>query len=136
MNDPDEQTEQIIAARLWKLCDTTWALNLFGTLKAADVLRYEPISDFVAGDERSDEAAWHFGRVRHFYDRIRNGLTVDPIDVDNRCVHGHIYPIPVVLDGHHRLVAATLARKRLAARYSGRIDLLDYLTGKRSRPPE
>jgi len=48
----------------------------------------------------------------------------------------HIYPIPILNDGHHRLVAYRLTKRRtIPAYYSGRVDLLEYLKGDRARKP-
>ena len=61
----------------------------------------------------------------------------EPIIIDNCCFNGHITPQPVVIDGHHRLIAADLfGLKIIRVSYSGRIDLLRYLEGKRKTCPQ
>jgi hypothetical protein len=56
--------------------------------------------------------------------------------VDNVVNAGLIYPVPVLLDGHHRFAAYVLSRRRyVPAAYGGRVDLLHYLEGKRSTMP-
>jgi hypothetical protein len=42
----------------------------------------------------------------------------------------------MLLDGHHRLCGACLSfQEWVPALYSGRLDLLNYLTGKRKTAP-
>ena len=80
--------------------------------------------------------AWDYGRIRHFYERLLSGDTLDAIEVDNECNWGRILPIPVLLDGHHRLAASRLAGAPVIfVSYGGRLDLLRYLTGKRKTCP-
>ena len=80
--------------------------------------------------------AWDYGRIRHFYERLLAGETLEPIEVDNKCDFGHIYPEPVLLDGHHRLAASHLAGAPIIlVNYGGRLDLLRWLTGKRKTYP-
>lgn len=60
----------------------------------------------------------------------------DPLQMDNDCFNGCIYPIPVILDGWHRFFAHRfLGMDKIPVSYSGRIDLLRYLTGKRKTAP-
>lgn len=101
---------------------------------------YEPVTDYVDEWSRPCDGAcltaWDFGRVRFFCDEIRAGREFDPIEVDNRCCGPCIYPEPIVVDGHHRLVATKLCGiETIRAYYSGRVDLLEYLTGERSEAP-
>lgn len=108
------------------------------TLTRERLLQAEPVSGFVGDDDRHGlDVSWHVGRVRHFYDRLVLGAALEPITVDNVCSGGKVYPQAVVVDGHHRLIAAKLFRaKTVPASYSGRVDLLDYLTGKRPKAPQ
>lgn len=63
-------------------------------------------------------------------------MQLEAIDIDNRCDYGHIYPEPVLLDGHHRLAASHLASASIIlANYGGRVDLLRYLIGARKSCP-
>lgn len=79
---------------------------------------------------------YHRRRIRYFVDLLRAGEELNPISVDNVCSDRHIYPIPVLLDGHHRLIASILEkRKTILAHYGGRVDLLRYLEGKRKSLP-
>lgn len=76
---------------------------------------------------------WNIGRVAFFIRELESGRRIDPIEVDSDT----IYCGPVVLDGYHRLCATILAGvKTIKADFSGRMDVLDYLTGKRKYPPE
>lgn len=81
-------------------------------------------------------AFYHRGRVLHFAEVLAAGEEVDPISVDCECDRHNIYPVPVLLDGYHRLAGAVLAgAENLPAVYGGRVDLLNYLTGKRRNRP-
>lgn len=80
--------------------------------------------------------SWHLGRVRYFVEELERGAGLTPIVVDNLCSNGRIYPEPIVIDGHHRLIASKLTGAPIIlAEYSGRIDLLRYLTGHRKTCP-
>jgi hypothetical protein len=114
------------------------------------VLRYPPEEEYVEEADRSyphpwqsrlmrerHQYAWHWGRIRYFYEMLRSGEALDPIVLDNKCANGHVYPILVLVDGHHRLCAADLAEAQtIPVLYSGRVDLLKWLEGKRAKRPE
>ena len=71
--------------------------------------------------------------MRFFYEEIRAGQKLDPIVIDNDWT---LSPYPIIDDGHHRLAAHHIAGCRIIrAWYGGRVDLLDYLTGKRKTRP-
>lgn len=126
----------IIARRLWRLYRSTWAGNLYEGLTLRKLRTVPPVSLYTDEYTRPDDDAWHLGRVRYFFEKLSAGEPVDAISVDNQCHSGQILPVPVVIDGHHRLIAAVKAGVRIPAHYSGRVDLLEYLTGTRRRPPE
>jgi hypothetical protein len=103
------------------------------------LLTYRTQPDYVSDLERTRKQpprAWDYGRIRHFYERLLADETLDAIEVDNMCNFGRIYPVPVLLDGHHRLAASHLAGTPIIlVSYGGRIDLLRYLTGERKTCP-
>jgi hypothetical protein len=105
----------------------------------AKLLMYRAQSVYVsdlARTRKQPTRAWDYGRVRYFYERLLAGETLDAIEVDNECDFGRIYPVPVLLDGHHRLAASHLAGTPIIlASYGGRVDLLRYLTGARKTCP-
>jgi hypothetical protein len=105
----------------------------------ARLLTYPSQPDYVDDVKRSRKPptrAWDYGRIRHFYERCLAGEKLDAIKVDNECNFGHIYPVPILLDGHHRLAASHLAGTTIIlVSYSGRLDLLRYLTGARKTCP-
>lgn len=78
---------------------------------------------------RKEAAERHAARVRYF---VRNPRRISPIKIDNVCNGPLVYPIPMIVDGWHRLLACrVLGRTHVRAFYSGRIDLLEYLKGTR-----
>ncbi len=79
---------------------------------------------------------YHYPRIRTLMDDLNSGPAFAPISLDNYCSNGQVFPEVVLCDGHHRLCAADLAGSAsILATYSGRLDLLDYLTGKRFTRP-
>lgn len=80
---------------------------------------------------------YHYGRIRYFIQKLNDGEKLEPISMDNMCGSNYIYPEPIVIDGHHRLCAAEIANsKKIPAIYNGRIDLLNYLKGRRKTCPQ
>lgn len=125
--------------RLWTLYTwPEWNLPMQG-MTIEKLLTYRVQPNYVSEEARTRKQptrAWDYGRIRYFYERLLVGDALDAIEVDNICDHGHIYPEPVVLDGHHRLAASHLAGARIIlASYGGRVDLLQYLTGARKTCP-
>jgi len=97
----------------------------------------ELVADWVKIVDRSDE--WHVARIIYF---INNPYEIRDIWVDNKCYHGRypgtsrILPIPFITDGHHRYRAvAYLGLDKFHCQYSGRMDLLAYLTGENDVKP-
>lgn len=117
---------------------------VFSKMTLRSIRRYTPVAKHMDEIERSDPAlfntskvvAYDHGRVRYFADQLNLGVELDPIEIDNDCGHQCIYPVPLVLDGHHRLWAYNLVgREHIPATYGGRLDVLDYLTGRRAQLP-
>ena len=79
--------------------------------------------------------AWERGRIRYFMALYETGQHVDPIELDWKW--GQFAPVSLVLlDGHHRLCAASLVKlTRIPVSYGGPVDFLDYLTGERRSVP-
>ena len=132
-------TDKVIVERLWSLYAwPEWNLPMRG-MTVEKILTYCAQPDYVSDEARTRKRpsrAWDYGRIRFFYEQCLAGVTLDAIEVDNVCGHGHIYPEPTVLDGHHRLAASHLAGARvILASYGGRVDLLRYLTGARKTCP-
>lgn len=51
----------------------------------------------------SKSTEWHIGRILYF---IKNPDEIRDIEVDNICNGNYICPIPVIVDGNHRFMAA------------------------------
>lgn len=141
--EEDDTPILVLTARLFKAYDFVWPAT-FTRMTLRSIRRYAPVAEFMAEVERSDPdlfntpkiIAYDYGRVRHFVSQLIDGAQLDPIDVDNDCADRVIYPRPIVVDGHHRLWAYRLARRRyIPVNYAGRLDVLDYLKGLRPKPP-
>lgn len=135
MNSPSK----VIVERLWSLYAWPERNLPMRSMTIEKLLTYPSQPEYVcdmARTRKQPRRAWDYGRIRHFYEQLLAGVTLDAIEVDNECDHGNIYPEPVVLDGHHRLAASHLAGARIIlASYGGRLDLLRYLTGARKTCP-
>ena len=127
----------ILVDRFWDLYTQYWPSHFLVKLTVEKLVKYKAQPKYVSDDARTwkqPSRAWDIGRVRFFYEELLAGKTVDPIMIDNVCEGGNVEPS--LLDGHHRLVASRLARvPTIPADYSGRVDLLNYLTGKRKTCP-
>jgi hypothetical protein len=143
LDDGGDRVDHLIVRRLIKLYNYWVVKSIYINVRLREVRKHKPVTEYVLEADRPDFAtnhqrvAWHLGRVHHFFNELVDGKELDPIEVDNRCNRGHIYPIPIIVDGNHRLIAYKLARRpTIPALYSGRVDLLEYLTGKRQRCPD
>lgn len=126
-------THPFLVERLWALC--RWSRARYDRLTLRNVHDYAS-QPYVAEFERPDDDDWHLGRVRYFFEQLQAGKSLDPICIDNMCDAGRVYAVPIIIDGCHRFVASHLAGARtIAASYGGRVDLRDYLTGRRKTLP-
>jgi len=133
-----EKIDHLIVRRFVRLYSWWFDDSLYSGKTIKDLLGYPPQPKFIREDKRpgDDDLAWHYGRVRYFYDELQEGKRLKPLMVDNVCHGHHISNEPVLVDGHHRLAAHWFARRRtFPAFYSGRVDLLEYLTGQRRMRP-
>ena len=131
--------DHVLVERLWQLYSWPERSLPVRNLTVEKLKAYRVESTYVSDDWRTwhrVKRAWDYGRIRHFVEHLQAGGSVDPIEIDNACNGGRIYPVPVLFDGHHRLAAAHLAGVRtIPAHYSGRVDLLRYLKGLRKTAP-
>jgi hypothetical protein len=139
-------SDVLILSRLSKFIpkgEDPWGCSPRLTLRSVSKASNKDIGVLGAGDHttRPDDPEipayrrWHVARIRWIL-LNPEGLE-DPISVDNVCDGGNVYPIPVIIDGWHRIYAHRfLGRKTIRANYGGRLDLLDYLTGKTDLVPE
>lgn len=101
------------------------------------------ISDIKKSHGKMDSLNIPFGNIHetfnHEWDRIdhirrilyfaENSHEIKGISIDNQVLNGSILPIPVIVDGNHRLMAAIyLGMSYVECGYGGREDLLYYLT--------
>lgn len=116
------------------LDDITNALSMGDINEIADC--YGDVSNHPVVNQQSRN--WHIGRVIYL---IHHPNEIMNIDLDNQCVDGYILPQPIIVDGHHRFMAAVwlFYHKQLSeieCIYSGRLDLLNYLKGLSDVRPE
>lgn len=86
----------------------------------------------------SKSTEWHIGRILYF---INHPEEIRDIEIDNLYNRNYICPVPTIIDGNHRFMAAMWLqdqgkKDKVHCRYGGRIDLLDYLTGKTDVCPD
>ena len=56
--------------------------------------------------------------------------------LDNQYMFSNILPIPIITDGNHRYIASVIRKNEfIPVKYSGLVDLLDYLTGESDVKP-
>jgi len=116
-------------------CKRRFKLTMVNDVDAASLKDYdadEPHDSFMSA---ITNPKWHAARILWL---IRSGKDLnDPISIDNKTSHGHVHPQPIILDGWHRFFAHRfLGKKRIPVLYGGRVDLKNYLAGKRQKPPE
>lgn len=138
-----DRPDRLLVKRIFQVYGASW-FKRFQGLTVEQLRAWPPVLEHMPEDERQGPAhprnkrmrAYDFGRVRYFVDLLLDGKELDPIELDNVCDGGNIYPEIVMEDGHHRLMAYKLAgREKIPTSYSGRIDLLNYLKGKRKTYP-
>jgi hypothetical protein len=136
---PQSAPDSVLVERLWELYAWPERNLPMRKMTIVKLLTYRAQPCYVSDEARTwkqPSRAWDYGRIRYFYECLLAGRKLDAIDVDNVCSFGRIYPEPVILDGHHRFAASHLASTpRILVNYSGRIDLLRYLTGARKTCP-
>lgn len=130
----DQVIDHIVMRRLVPLVVLPdWAERL----RRRDVRDAVPVSRYIDDLDRPGSLEWDLGRIRFFVEEIDAGHPIDPVEIDNIVSHGRVAAEPDLLDGFHRFVASKIARAHtIPARYSGRVDLLDYLTGRTHQLPD
>lgn len=130
---------KLLVERLWNLYPWPERGLPMRRMTVEKLRRYPSQPVYVSDEARTRKQptrAWDYGRIRFFCEQLLAGVTLDAVVVDNECGNGCIYPVPVLLDGHHRLAASHLAGTPIIlADYGGRLDLLRYLTGARKTCP-
>lgn len=98
---------------------------------------WEPMDEYVRDQDRYKQtSAWHYGRIEHFVRTLRAGNRLDAIEVDMQWC-GSACTGLVVVDGHHRLIAADITgTERIKASVSGIVTIIDWLRGRNNIKPE
>jgi hypothetical protein len=130
----DAVVDSILVRRLQAVYWPGWCRTIVE--RPAKVLAATPVHQFCEHGSRPDQTdhPFHLGRVRYFLDELQRGAAIAPIDVDQIVFPTRGGPPswgpPCVLDGHHRFMAAVLARtRRIPASCSGLCTSIDWLKG-------
>lgn len=97
-------SSSVIVERLWSLYAWPERNLPMRRMTIEKLLRYPSQPTYVSDEARTRKQptrAWDYGRIRFFYEQLLAGVRLDAIEVDNECNWGRIYPVPVLLDGHH-----------------------------------
>jgi hypothetical protein len=133
------RVDKLLVTRLWALYAWPERNLPMRKMTVEKILTYPSQPVYVSDHARTVKQpprAWDYGRIRFFYEQILIDAKLTPIEVDYVKTSAWIAPELIVLDGHHRLAASHLAgAKIILASYSGRVDLLRYLTGARKTCP-
>jgi hypothetical protein len=130
---PGENLDMVLVNRLLRFYDPYVALGLDAEGVVRDLRKHPSRKTPIRwSGERLVSRRQHVARIRFF---VENPDRIDAIALDN-AVRGGWFCEPIVVDGHHRLIAALiLRRRRIPASYSGLNSTLDYLVGKIRREP-
>lgn len=131
-----EPVYQVLVSRILRLYNPRTAIpwEVPGSFRRA-VSKADSITKYEDEPFRSDE--YHLGRIRFFCDQITAEETIEPVEIDN-----YFDPMGpssgiVVIDGHHRLIAADLTKLiKIPVCYAGLVDGIRWLTGRRRTIPE
>jgi hypothetical protein len=122
-------TSQVLVGRL-----TQWYKSeLVRRHPLGRVLRAKPL-EFQHEICRWD-AQYSAGRIHFLLRQLKHGEELDPIEIEMQWRGLEVTGL-VVTDGHHRLAAYILARKRrIPANVSGIVPVNEWLTGARRKCP-
>lgn len=129
----DDQVDQVLVRRVLRLYNPWEHLQIPSEGFATTMLEYLTQETYLDGYQRTDD--YHYGRVRFLMKVLLEGKPLEPIELDNRWV-GTSPAGLLVIDGHHRLIAAALLKvPTIPASYSGWTEILSYLKGERKTSP-
>jgi len=134
IDEISQETNMVLVGRLLHYYDPYVTLGLDEETVVCSLYRYSSRKTPIRwSKERIVSRRQHIARIRFF---VENPSRIDAIVLDNDTYNGHFYG-PIVVDGHHRLIAVSiLRRRRIPASYSGLVSTLNYLTGKTRKAPE
>lgn len=89
-----------------------------------------PFGDTFKYPPKKRTSQWHIRRILYF---VNHPQEIKNIELDNESSTFDILPVPIIIDGYHRWMAARYLYElgslhKIHCLYAGREDVLDYLT--------
>jgi len=104
-----------------------FTLDMVHKTKRRISMQYDPFGP-------SRPAWWHAARIKFMLEHP--DAMARAVIIDCKCAHGRVYATPILLDGWHRYNAHRLLKSEtILVDFSGRVDLANYLSGKRKTRP-
>lgn len=112
-----------------------------------EIVKIEDITKAIANEQSEEKYPfnpkismpyeWHIGRIIYF---INHSEKIEYINIGSLDVGNFLLPTPVIIEGHHRFLAAMWLyshgrMEEIYCSYNGRDDILYYLNGINSRMP-
>lgn len=97
-----------------------------------------PFGDTFKYPPKKRTSQWHIRRILYF---VNHPQEIKNIELDNESSTFDILPVPIIIDGYHRWMAARYLYElgslhKIHCLYAGREDVLDYLKGKLDTMPQ
>ena len=98
--------------------------------------KYKDFYQYFLDEKRTSQ--WHIRRILYF---VNLPQEIKNIELDNESSTFDILPVPIIIDGYHRWMAARYLYElgslhKIHCLYAGREDVLDYLKGKLDTMPQ
>ena len=105
--------------------------NAVSNFKSEEVEQYGDLIQHVCSKENRSKQ-WHIGRILYF---INHPEEIRYIEVEDAVNEKYDFPIPVIIDGNHRFMAAIWLRskgkiKNIHCLHRGSKSMKEYLSGK------
>lgn len=130
-DDDNEETIEVISRQA--VMDTLTQTYFKYESERLDAIQNLPIYTIPKPEEN-----WHIRRILYF---VNHPQEIKNIELDNESSTFDILPVPIIIDGYHRWMAARYLYElgslhKIHCLYAGREDVLDYLKGKLDTMPQ